>query len=151
MTDNTSCSLQSPTGMAVEIVFAYVCHNPIPASELPALIVAVHEAIVATSTGATRDSTAEAEVQRPTPHQVRKSVQDDGIVSFVDGKTYKTLKRHLTAHGLTPETYRERYGLPADYPMVAQSYAARRAEIAKATRLGVPGAQGIQRRTGTGG
>jgi predicted transcriptional regulator len=151
VTDIKSCSLQNPTEMAVEIVAAYVSHNPIPASELPALIVAVHEAIVATSTGATRDVTAGAEVQSPTPQQIRKSVRRDALVSFIDGKTYKTLKRHLTAHGLTPEAYRERYGLPADYPMVAQSYAERRAEIAKATRLGVPGAQGLPRRTGTGG
>jgi predicted transcriptional regulator len=151
VTDIKSCSLQSPTEMAVEIVAAYVSHNPIPASELPALIVAVHEAVVSTSTGATRDVTAGAEVERPTPQQIRKSVRQDALVSFIDGKTYKTLKRHLTAHGLTPEGYRERFGLPADYPMVAPSYAERRAEIAKATRLGVPGAQGLPRRTGTGG
>lgn len=151
MTDTLSCSLQRLTEIAVEIVAAYVSNNSIATSELPALIVAVHEAIVSTSTGATRDATAEAEVQRPTPHQIRKSVQNNAIVSFIDGRSYKTLKRHLTARGLTPEAYRERYGLPADYPMVAPSYAARRSALAKAIGLGVSGARDVQRRTGTGG
>jgi predicted transcriptional regulator len=72
-------------------------------------------------------------------------------VSFIDGKTYKTLKRHLAAHGLDPHSYRERYGLPADYPMVAPSYAEKRSALAKSIGLGVPGARSVQRRTGTGG
>lgn len=64
----------------------------------------------------------------------------DGLVSFLDGKTYKTLKRHLTSHGLEPRAYRERFGLPADYPMVAPNYAAQRSALAKQIGLGRPGA-----------
>ena len=72
----------------------------------------------------------------PTAAQIEASIQHDGLISFIDGRSYKTLKRHLTAHGLTPERYRAKYGLPADYPMVAPGYAAKRSEIAKAIQLG---------------
>ena len=68
--------------------------------------------------------------------QVEASIQETGLISFIDGRSYQTLKRHLTAHGLTPERYRAKYGLPADYPMVAPGYAARRSEIARAIQLG---------------
>ncbi|MCJ2053502.1 MucR family transcriptional regulator, partial [Methylobacterium sp. J-070] len=67
---------------------------------------------------------------------------------FIDGKTYKTLKRHLTSHGLDPKAYRDRYGLPADYPMVAPSYAAQRSALAKAIGLGQPGAMAERERKG---
>ena len=73
--------------------------------------------------------------------EIRKSIKPDGLVSFVDGKSYKTLKRHLTSHGLDPKSYRDRYGLPADYPMVAGEYAERRSALAKAIGLGVPGSR----------
>ena len=82
----------------------------------------------------------EAEINKPTPVQIRKSVGSDGIMSFIDGKTYKTLKRHLTSRGLDPKSYRDRYGLPSDYPMVAPSYAEQRSALAKAIGLGKPGA-----------
>jgi predicted transcriptional regulator len=113
------------------------------------LIANVHATISGLSIETSDDETDGSEVEKPTPSQIRKSIRDDGIVSFVDGKSYKTLKRHLTKHGLDPQSYRERYGLPADYPVVAPSYAARRSALAKAIGLGVPGAQGVQRRTGT--
>ncbi len=77
---------------------------------------------------------------RPTNAEIRKSIGRDGLVSFIDGKVYKTLKRHLSSHGLDPESYRERFGLPSDYPMVAPSYAARRSALAKEIGLGRPGA-----------
>jgi predicted transcriptional regulator len=138
--------------LAAEIIAAYVSRNPIPASELPELIGKVHESIVGLASGASSSNeTSEARVERPTSAQIRRSLHDDGIVSFIDGKTYKTLKRHLTAHGLDPHSYRERYGLPADYPMVAPSYAEKRSALAKSIGLGVPGARSVQRRTGTGG
>ena len=79
--------------------------------------------------------------EMPSAAQIRKSINPDGIVSFIDGKTYKTLKRHLTSRGLDPKSYRARYGLPADYPMVAPSYAAQRSALAKTIGLGVPGAR----------
>ena len=128
------------TELAGEIVAAYVSNNPVPVAELPNLIHSVHSAIL----GLASDSAsvaAIAEIDRPSAAQVRKSVRDDGIVSFIDGKAYKTLKRHLSANGLDPKSYCDRYGLPADYPMVAPSYAAQRSALAKAIGLGVPGAR----------
>ena len=127
--------------LAADVVSAYVSNNPVPPGELPALIVMVHAAV--SSLGAGGGSGAAipaAEIEKPTPSQIRKSIRDDGIVSFIDGKAYKTLKRHLSAHGLDPHSYRERYGLPSDYPMVAQSYAEQRSALAKAIGLGRPGA-----------
>jgi len=93
----------------------------------------VHAALfaLADSTDTVRPERREAE-----PSQVRQSIQRDGLISFIDGRSYKTLKRHLTAHGLTPERYRAQYGLPADYPMVAPGYAEQRSQIAKAIQLG---------------
>jgi predicted transcriptional regulator len=133
-----------------EIVAAYVSNNSVPPTALPELMASVHAALAALD-GQPPAAAAEPAVERPTPAQIRKSVQEDGIVSFIDGRTYKTLKRHLTAHGLTPERYRERYGLPDDYPMTAPGYAAQRSALAKAIGLGVPGGRVDQRRTGTGG
>jgi predicted transcriptional regulator len=130
------------TELAGALVAAYVSHNPVPAAELPTLIHIVHGAISELATGSNPGATASAaEIEKPTPAQIRKSIRDDGIVSFLDGKTYKTLKRHLSAHGLHPQSYRERFGLPSDYPMVAPSYAAQRSALAKAIGLGVPGAR----------
>lgn len=112
-----------------------------PPAELPALIVKVHEAVSGLATASGSGARApNAEVGKPTPAQVRKSVRPDGIVSFIDGRGYKTLKRHLSANGLDPHSYRERYSLPADYPMVAPEYAERRSALAKAISLGQPGA-----------
>ena len=97
------------------VVSAYVANNPVPASEMPALI---------------------AEVRKATPSQIRQSITPDALISFVDGKPYKTLKRHLTSRGLHPDSYRQRYGLPKDYPLVAPNYAAQRSALAKAIGLG---------------
>lgn len=73
----------------------------------------------------------------PTPAAVRKSMANpDHLVSFVDGKPYKTFKRHLAVHELTPNDYRRRYNLPNDYPMIAPAYSARRSAIAKSMQLG---------------
>ena len=128
--------------LAGDIVSAYVSNNSVPASELPALIGSVHAALAGLVGGsAPAAEQPVAEVEKPTPAQIRKSVTDEGIVSFLDGKTYKTLKRHLTTYGLDPRSYRERFGLPADYPMVAPAYAAQRSALAKQIGLGRPGAQ----------
>jgi predicted transcriptional regulator len=137
--------------LAGDIVAAYVSNNPVPAAELPALIARVHGAIAGLVSGtltAEAGAPAQAEIDRPSPAQIRKSVRPDGIVSFIDGKTYKTLKRHLTSHGLDPRTYRDRYGLPADYPMVAPAYAEQRSALAKAIGLGQPGAMAERERKG---
>jgi predicted transcriptional regulator len=67
---------------------------------------------------------------------IKKSVTPDAIISLIDGKPYKSLKRHLNKHGLSPQEYRQRYGLSSDYPMVAASYTARRSELARSLGLG---------------
>jgi len=122
--------------MASDVVVAYVAHNHVAIADLPALIDKVHAALVALAVG--RASPAEEPAPAITAAQIRKSVQHDRLISFIDGRSYKTLKRHLTANGLTPETYRERFGLPADYPMVAAAYSERRSSLAKANGLGSP-------------
>jgi predicted transcriptional regulator len=127
-------------GTTANLVAAYVSNNSVPASELPALIASIHNAVTGLGTGTVATQAAE-EVSRPNAGAVRKSVSDGGIVSFIDGKSYKTLKRHLTSHGMTPQQYRERYGLPQDYPMVAPAYAAKRSELARAIGLGQVGAK----------
>ena len=147
-TDETTDTLAVITA---ELVAAYVSNNPVPAAELPALITRVHGAIAGLVSGTlTADAGAavQADVEKPSAAQIRKSVRPDGIVSFIDGKTYKTLKRHLRANGLDPQSYRDRYGLPADYPMVAPSYAEQRSALAKAIGLGQPGAMAERERKG---
>ena len=120
---------------------AYVSTNPVPVAELPALISNVHVALNGLTSGTSQAAAAEEQVEKATPSQIRKSITSDALISFIDGKPYKTLKRHLTGHGLDPYSYRQHYGLPNDYPMVAASYAAQRSELAKAIGLGRAGVQ----------
>jgi hypothetical protein len=80
-----------------------------------------------------------AEKERPQPSaaaEIRRSIGDDGLVSFEDGRRYKTLKRHLTTRGLTPDAYRQKWGLPSDYPMVGADSSGRRSALAKLNGLG---------------
>jgi len=147
--EGTSRSDFNLNELAGRIVAAYVSNNPVPVSDLPNFIRLVHGTIAGLSSGGVAAVTVLAGIgERPTQGQIRKSIRDDGIVSFVDGRTYKTLKRHLSSHGLDPRGYRERYGLPADYPMVAPGYAAQRSALAKAIGLGQPGAQVGRERKG---
>ena len=123
----------------IVIVAAYVSNNDVPVADLPSLIQNVHDAVCRLTSGSGSSvTTAASEVDKPSAAQIRKSVRSDGIVSFIDGKTYKTLKRHLTKHGFDPKSYRDRYSLPSDYPMVAASYTEHRSALAKAMRLGQP-------------
>jgi len=123
--------------LTADIVAAHVSHAPVAAADLPDLIRQVHAAL-ASATGAT------AAPERPRPVvSIRRSVTPDYIICLEDGKKLKMLKRHLqTSYGMTPEAYRERWGLPADYPMVAPNYAAQRSALAKKIGLGrKPGAR----------
>ena len=151
MTDTHDETTETLAVVTAELVAAYVSNNPVPAAELPALIARVHGAIAGLVSGtltAETGTAAQPDIDRPSAAQIRKSVRPDGIVSFIDGKTYKTLKRHLTSHGLDPRAYRDRYGLPADYPMVAPAYAEQRSALAKAIGLGQPGAMAERERKG---
>ncbi|MDR7035609.1 MULTISPECIES: MucR family transcriptional regulator [Methylobacterium] len=126
----------------VDVVSAYVSNNSVPTADLPALIASVHEALKSLADGTPK---VEADVvEKPTTAQIRKSIRPDGLISFIDGKSYKTLKRHLTKHGLDPHSYRERYGLPADYPTTSANYSAQRSALAKSLGLGQPGRLGLE-------
>ena len=120
--------------MTVEIVASHVSNNNVPIDELPALIGKVHQALSSLGEGLPQPSTA----ARPQPAvSIKKSVMPDYIVCLEDGKKLKMLKRHLrTAYNMTPEQYRERWSLPADYPMVAPNYARQRRDLAKQIGLG---------------
>lgn len=124
----------------VEIVSAYVSNNPLPQTELPTLIASVATALKTLTIGGAAPA-AEA-VEKPTPTQIRKSVTPVALISFIDGRPYKTLKRHLSKHGLDPVSYRERFGLPSDYPMVSSNYSEQRSHLAKSLGLGRLGAEG---------
>ena len=119
--------------LAAEIVSAYVSNNSVPASELPGLINDVHSAIVRVKSG---PAPAPAEAPRPSV-PIKKSVMSDFIICLEDGKKFKSLKRHLrTQYGMTPEEYRDKWGLEPDYPMVAPNYARARSQLAKNMGLG---------------
>lgn len=119
--------------LTADIVSAYVSHNSVARSELPALLQEVHGALMQLENG---DVTGEANTPKPAV-PARKSVFNDYIVCLEDGKQFKSLKRHLrTQYGMTPEEYREKWGLPADYPMVAPNYARERSRLARQMGLG---------------
>ncbi|MGV7034869.1 MucR family transcriptional regulator [Methylobacterium symbioticum] len=120
---------------AAGLVAAYVTHNHVAAADLPALLGTVHRALAGLGLPAVEP---QPEVEKPSPAEIRRSITDDYLTSFIDGGRYKTLRRHLRNHGLTPEGYRARYGLPPDYPMTSPGYSARRSELAKAIGLGQP-------------
>lgn len=113
---------------AIRLVKAYLSNHPVPPAHVSSLLGLVHAALAGL---AKPHADAPVRIRPRTPAEIRGSIQHDGIVSFIDGRVYKTLKRHLAAHGLTPQQYRRRYGLPSDYPITAPAYAAQRAEIAR--------------------
>jgi predicted transcriptional regulator len=121
----------SPTvELATRILTAYVSRNRVPATNLPDLLTEIHGAI--TQLSKPKDTAP----PRPTSSQIASSIRPDAITSFEDGKPYKALRRHLTLRGLTPETYRAKWGLPVDYPMVCATYSARRSEISREISVG---------------
>lgn len=129
--DGLDADAEDLVTLTADIVSAYISKNSVPASELPGLLTSVHgtlQALVAPPP---------PEPAKPVPPvPIKRTVTPDAIISLEDGKPYKSLKRHLTTRGLTPEQYREKWGLPSDYPMVAANYAAQRSELAKSIGLG---------------
>lgn len=119
--------------LTAEIVSAYVSNNTVASTELPGLINEVHNALAR----ATSRSPEPVREELKPAVAVKKSVHPDYIVCLEDGKKFKSLKRHLRTHyNLSPEEYREKWGLPHDYPMVAPNYAAARSQLAKQMGLG---------------
>jgi predicted transcriptional regulator len=116
-----------------EIVASYVSHNPVPASELPAMIRSVH----ATLGGLSGTLAIDAVTSQKPAVTIKKSITPEYLICLEDGKKLKMLKRYLRSrYGLSPDQYRTKWGLPADYPMVASNYAAQRSEFAKKIGLG---------------
>ena len=125
--------------MVSEIVSAYVSKNSLPPSELPHLIKTVHDALSSPEQGTS--SAPEPAVP------IKKSIRPDYVICLEDGKKLKMLKRHLrTAYDMSPDEYRQKWGLASDYPMVAPKYAARRSELAKKIGLGRKPGQKVRSR-----
>lgn len=120
-------------GMVADIVSAYVANNSVPVSELPGLIASTHAAM--SNLGAAPAPAPEEKAVPAVP--VKKSITPDFLICLEDGKKFKSLKRHLrTSYDMSPEQYRAKWNLPADYPMVAPAYAEARSNLAKKMGLG---------------
>lgn len=129
--ENTRAGTGDFVAYAAEIVAAYVRNNPVPPAELPDLIRSVHRSLTDLS-----DPAAEPEKLKPAV-SVKKSVNNDYLICLEDGLKFKSLKRHLRSkYDLSPDEYREKWGLPPDYPMVAPGYSAQRSKLAKKMGLG---------------
>ena len=120
--------------LTAEVVVAYVSNNSLPAADLPATIATVYAALGQSQAAPKVDPVPD----KPKPAvPITRSVNDDHIVCLEDGKSFKSLKRHImTHHEMTPDEYRGRWGLKPDYPMVAPAYAASRSRLAKSLGLG---------------
>ena len=132
LTETDNRTTQHLIELTADVVAAYVSNNPVQASDLPALIAEVHGALGRVG------GAAQVVEEKPKPAvNPKKSVTDDYIICLEDGKKFKSLKRHLMTHyNLTPEQYREKWGLDPNYPMVAPNYAAARSALAKKMGLG---------------
>lgn len=133
MAETTETNQIELVELTADLVSAYVSNNPVPVADLPGLVAQVHASL----------KSLQAEGSQPEPEKltpavsVKRSVTPDYIVCLEDGKKFKSLKRHLTTHhGMTPDEYRAKWNLPADYPMVAPAYAAARSQLAKDMGLG---------------
>lgn len=126
--------------LATELTIAWLnnANNRVSAEDVPTFLQTMHATVVGLSGGASSEPVETAPTEDYTPAvSVRKSLASkDHIISMIDGKPYKTLRRHLAGHGLTPEQYRERYNLKSDYPMVAENYSQSRRDMAKRIGLG---------------
>ncbi len=141
MTDTTSDLMADARDGTIELVSAYVsnANTRLTADDLQSLI---RETFATLSSLQQSGAPAEAETpvqQAASKGDIRKSIGASALVSFEDGRPYKSLKRHLSSRGLTPGDYRAKWGLPSDYPMVHPTYSAQRSELAKAIGLGAKG------------
>ncbi|MBU3076310.1 MucR family transcriptional regulator [Sphingomonas quercus] len=118
--------------LTADIVASFVAHNHVGVAETPDLIRSVHDAL---SRLGQPDAAPEPEKPKGAV-SIRASIKPDGIISMIDGRKYQTLRRHISGHGYTPETYRDTFGLPRDYPMVSANYSETRRAMAKKIGLG---------------
>ncbi|RUW51668.1 transcriptional regulator [Mesorhizobium sp. M1A.F.Ca.ET.072.01.1.1] len=132
MSEENQQQIADLVGLTADIVSAYVTKNPVPVANLPELIASIHSSL----SGISQPLAPEGPKQEPAVNP-KRSVFPDYIVCLEDGKKFKSLRRHLDVHyGLTPDEYRNKWGLKPDYPMVAPNYAAQRSTLAKASGLG---------------
>jgi predicted transcriptional regulator len=123
--------------LTIDVVSAFVGHNNIRPEDVPAFIATTHTAIKGLESSSAPEPEQPTEDEYKAAVSARKSLgSKDHIISMIDGKPYKTLRRHLATHGLTPESYRQRYKLPTSYPMVAENYSATRRDLARKIGLG---------------
>ncbi|MCJ2012072.1 MucR family transcriptional regulator [Methylobacterium sp. J-076] len=123
--------------MTVKIAASYVSSKALPAEDLVPLIERINQALVGVATGKIVATAPDAPLQPAVP--IKKSVTNEYIICLEDGRSFKSLKRHLRAkYNMSPEQYRAKWGLPSDYPMVAPNYAQARSDLAKAIGLGQP-------------
>ena len=133
MPDNTET-----VALTADVVSAFVSNNSVASSDLPGLIQQVYTALSNATSGAKPEESAP-----PTPAvSIKKSITPDYLISLEDGRQYKSLKRHLSTRGMSPDEYRAKWGLARDYPMVAANYSAQRSQLAKALGLGQGGRGG---------
>jgi predicted transcriptional regulator len=130
--------------LVAEVAAAYFSNSHVAPSDIPTVVQQIASSLASVGTASapaaaqepSEEASPEVAVKKATPAQVRKSITPDALVSFEDGKPYKTLKRHLTTRGMTLADYREKWGLPKDYPTVAPNYSATRSAMAKSLGLG---------------
>jgi predicted transcriptional regulator len=131
---DTSQLAEQAVQLAVDVVRAFVANNFVPRGELPSLIEAVHGVFVRLAGGEASEAAKVPQKEPAVP--IRQSITPDYMICLDDGQTFKSLRRHLSALGMTPEQYRAKWSLPSDYPMVAPNYSARRSALAKAIGFG---------------
>src|SRR5215212_941753 len=131
--NNGPCDLRDLTA---DIVSAYLSNNQVRPDDIATVINTVHSALRYAGTAA-KGAPDEEKATPPMPW--KKAIKPDGIISFEDGKSYKSMKRHLSGRGLTPQQYREKWGLSKDFPMVSPNYSAARSDMAKRLGLGQKG------------
>lgn len=125
--------------LVADVAAAYFSNSHVGSADIPGVIQQIAASLLAVSAGTTAEtavSVEEPSAPKLSSAQIRKSITPDALISFEDGKAYRTLKRHLSTRGLTPEEYRQKWGLPRDYPMVAASYSEARSVMAKSLGLG---------------
>lgn len=124
------------TGMTAAIVSAYVMKNRLEPQQVASLVLSVHQALTGVDGEAADEAVADESKSKA---EIKKSITGEHLISFIDGKPYRTLKRHVGLHRMTMDEYRERFGLPADYPSTSPAYSAARSAMAKAMGLGAGG------------
>lgn len=132
--------------LVAEVSAAYFSNTHVSVQDIPQVISQIATSLAAVNgqpqsaeQSPTEEQALETPAKKLTPAQVRKSITPDALISFEDGKGYKTLRRHLSVKGLTPEQYREKWSLPKDYPMVSPTYSAQRSAMARSIGLGQKG------------